>query len=1558
MFVSKVRPIPTLALLLCLAVLSSATPSDAQTVTRRDVPKGDVTGLEMAVEGSLRATPGGRLRWFVTVYEIVKGRNLRPASGVELKALASFHRSKPVTTARSDAGGRASLEFEVPATVDSDFTLVVQARSPKGVKRSFDVQVALTQAFRTELFVQRHRMPPGAEYRVWGRVFNVATNRPATKHEVTLGTRGGGRLVGKRLKRKTNEQGVFEALMTAPKEAGSFRVNARAKEASSASQPVTTLEPEQSRLVVRAVPVPLVAKSGSTIWVDVTVRRPDGRPVSKATLSGLSIPKSKSGKKRVPPVLTDAQGRARVPWAVRSKKELADVSASISALKEGVGVGAGKAHVRVTSLPVLVSWAVEGGALAPGLSNRLIVRATHPDGTPWAKLPVSVSGGRLETASAQTDAAGGAILETTALALDKDAPSNCQGPTLAAANLKLGPHSRAVCLPVDPDATLRVRTAPKVLAGSSFEISLDAIPGVAKRPVAITLLRHTVDERWVPILRTVTQSARSKVQLTLPPDANGPIWIRARPLWGPTLQPVRGGTAMLWAHAAPADALQVTVAASGKVQLASTGKANHSVFAMALSPADGKALVDELQAQRGHRPEISAGDAEWLGFLAAQTRADSAVSSVLRSGTAIALAMPENAVAEGLLRDPWRSRSRFVRGRLGRLMLAVEKHVLESLPDRLHNVAVRGPKGWRFNSEILTVLANEMGIEAVAGLDGNPLGISDLQKMDREFVYDNVARRLTRERLMRLLVGLRQFVNAEELDYQWARRGDPSTWLSALLDWDDPEGEYYLEPEQVYDGWGTPFAIRKAKGGRARFKFLEPIVGYEVVSAGPDGRFGSADDVYDPFARVLKANSLYGEAVGEEALLARLQGVELGRATIAALRDVFEIDPPLWEPSDQQATRQSWGRASPLVRQVKALEAQAVSDTMQSSSAFSAMQSGKAGLSLSLSPDPRRYLVVGGLYSADGSFAMAKAPLKAGAPMLIDAAMPPRLRPNEPLKIPLRVIGLDQAQLLTVDASGGGSIGVEILGDKLVSLKAGESKTIYLRLRASRVGHGTIRLQFKTPEGKLLRSYEHSLPVMWEGSMRAQHSGALTTEPATLTLAMPAKVKPVRSTLVVSAPRDLLGDSGFAAAFARYPEVMAWALTLRGKPLPEPVIAALSRRQIENRAMSTLLRAGASVAWSAMPEEDDTRTARRRAIAGLRELSAPSSLRERSALLVALASGASLLGDAGSKDPVAALVAELRRDGWHAPRTEKNRPTIMARLAAGLLLADSRDMPGKQLYRLASAQLVDGVHGGKTLPGEKGSALDAWIGTLALAIAARQLGEDEMVASLIGSVAPRFYLGMQGNVEPAFWLLAASAYGVFGIDESSTGTATVNGKRHELKFKQGVATLRLPNKSAKVVVSTSAPALARVEARYVRPQIDASDSVLAASIGGEVGHSGDIAALEVLVKNGSREEVARPIVEVLLPSAGSFGSQAIAALSAQPGILRVDAPDDAGMLRIHLGQLDAKQDRRIPLPIQWVGEGKVSGLSLSVYDANSPWKISTKARRTFHLKPAPLETWR
>ena len=131
----------------------------------------------------------------------------------------------------------------------------------------------------------------------------------------------------------------------------------------------------------------------------------------------------------------------------------------------------------------------------------------------------------------------------------------------------------------------------------------------------------------------------------------------------------------------------------------------------------------------------------------------------------------------------------------------------------------------------------------------------------------------------------------------------------------------------------------------------------------------------------------------------------------------------------------------------------------------------------------------------------------------------------------------------------------------------------------------------------------------------------------------------------------------------------------------------------------------------------------------------------------------------------------------------------MARLAAGLLLSDRRDAIGRELFERARATLRADAQGGRILPQED-SAVDAWIGTAALAVAARQLGEDAIAEELARGIARHLYLGLGNDAEASFWLLAASAYGVFGVATPEDVEVAVDGKKHRLKLTQGSAALQ------------------------------------------------------------------------------------------------------------------------------------------------------------------------
>jgi hypothetical protein len=263
------------------------------------------------------------------------------------------------------------------------------------------------------------------------------------------------------------------------------------------------------------------------------------------------------------------------------------------------------------------------------------------------------------------------------------------------------------------------------------------------------------------------------------------------------------------------------------------------------------------------------------------------------------------------------------------------------------------------------------------------------------------------------------------------------------------------------------------------------------------------------------------------------------------------------------------------------------------------------------------------------------------------------------------------------------------------------------------------------------------------------------------------------------------------------------------------------------------------------------------------------------------------------------------------------------------------------------------------LGGEAGQTRDGWMATVALAIAARQLGEHALASELAAAIAPRLYLGTSG-VEGAFWLLAASVYGAFGsASPAAVEVRTSSGPPRRLLLRNGVGVLELGAGGRVAVTSPGPPVLARLEARYLRPVPPSSAAPLLAGLEGDAGHVGETAALELTVESTSASTSAsRPVLEVLLPSAAELTEEGRLSMERAPAVRRVEPPDLQGLLRIHLDPLGPREQLRLPLPVRWFAGGTVRGLSLAVFDAEQPWRISSRPPRTLVLKPRPEEVWR
>lgn len=1606
------------------AFLTSSRDAMGESFTRRPVRGGAVTGIELGIEGAMEVTSGGRLRWLMTLYDIVGHDELRPATGGELRVLVSYRPDEPVAELQTDAYGRAQVEIDVPDDRRSGFNVVVQAVSRAGVQRHFGVQVTTRPPRHVELYVDRDAVAPSERMTFFGRVLTLPGARPLASTEVRLAVADErGRPIQAERTVRTGPAGGFALVLRAPDDVGTLSVTARLDHGESAVASAVVRDVLPPEMVVTAAPERGLTSPGRAVPVDVVVRRADGRPVVGAVISLPGAPDTSRppGAAPEPMIRTNAAGRVRIMWrppAASGTAALEDVTGRVSATHPGLGQAVTEVSVRVVRSAFDVGLAVEGGTLIPGLPGRVFVRVVSADGTAAPEgIPVQFNSELLGEHRAETDASGVAVIEATAEVRPGLAGRDrCGGTTASAITVRVGNGAESAnlerCLPVDPDATIRVRLGSAVVvAGGAVEATLTRAARVARAPTLITLLRRR-GENLEPLYQRVVPSSTSQIELTVPEDVVGEVVVRARPLVGAERQEVRGGSALVWSTPGPRFAVDVTVARPPhQVSVATVGSSDEARRGVVLVLRQGEAEAEELFARlreawdplaRTLTDPSRASGPMLLGLLAARTPRDVAAPAVIRGRDVVTLPAPESPAAEGVLRDPWRARARFVRGRLGLVMRALELYHASCIPDDVSNVGAQEGRGWTFNREVLEAVSSSpvLGASGARALSGAPLTIEDLETLDSSFTFNNMARRITRERLLNVLVALREFVRDNELDLRWGSQGDPALWLPQVVDHLDVEYDPNNDTgsrDLLFDGWGRPMAIRRAAGGRTRFQFLTPLPpGYELVSAGPDGRFGTADDVFDPFARVLASGGVYAEAVAEDDLLARLNGVELGQATIDQLAEVFSVPiDSVLEGAELSVSELSWTDLPELLplRQDLDFFERGWAPMASHGRGITDFQGQGTPLRLSLDDEPRRYSVVTVVWSTSGGIAWDEVELTGGVPLLVEVPRVSRLREGESIDIPVVVARLPEApQQLSIAVESEGDVGASLAGGgetAALQFGPGDVASSLVRLSAGSVGRGAVRIRVSDQSGTTARVVDLPLLIDDGGLLREQvASTAVVGGEGSVPIRVPRGASALSGQLIVTTPNgNTAGDPGLRHWVDHDPALLAWASVLSGREPADSVALELERSVTSNGSVAgsdvALSTACAMVAWAAIPEEQRA-AARNRSRAASWLVRSTSTLNEAT-MLAALASAAGGLPDTGSRgaDVLSAHVGGLRDEVRTLFRSNRRDLGVMARGAGALLLIDRRDTRGRAMFSLAREHLIPGFRGGlvvdlRALEREEAaeaeeeedeaivarppepdprSGAEQLVATAALAIAASQTGEVELARQLGQGLAARAHVAISLGGEPLFWLLAARSYGVFGYGEAPAVTVEIGGEAQQVTLEDGVAVVALdlprPGRDVDVEIETSGGdvmPLVRAVARYSRPQEELSSSALRVSLEGDVGYAGERAALELTVTNGGTTAIQRPTVLLSLPSAAALDLRAIDAISRAPGVVEVRPPDRRGVVELLLSSIEAREERVISLPIPWVGAGEVTGLSVAAFDSERSFELDLTPPRELSVE--------
>ncbi|UJR86143.1 alpha-2-macroglobulin family protein [Sandaracinus amylolyticus] len=1564
-------------LILLVISLCAATVS-AQSAGRTSLRGAEIQGLELGLEGALSAPRGGHLRWLLTAYEVIGTSDLRPGADAGIQLTTALDPSAPMIPMRTDASGRATLELAIPEDAPDAFPVVLRVLS-RGVVRRFELTVRATEPRAIQLWVARAQVPREGRVHAFGRLSEARTGRAIANAEVRLVARDAqDHPLGAPIVVRTDAAGLFAHVFAVRRDVvGQVSIEARAEDAEenvvSARANAFVAEPSAPALLVSIAPERRVIEPGAAIAVDVVARRPDGRPVPNALVELSGFEHDDPGRT----ARTDATGRTRMAWrapAIGGAWSDATIHATVT--REGLGRGDGQASVRVSRVDHVAALAVEGGALIPEIGGRVRVRVVDLEGrAASAGVPVRLSGPRLGAErTATTDASGVATFDV--VLTGSDPSGRCGGDAQAAATIRVGDGARAfereACLPLDVDGTARVRADEvRVRSGATLRLDIARAASVARAPIAVSVLAIGSGVQHAVVAR-VLAAGETRIELPIPEDVAGPLLVRARPIVDG--REVRGGSALVFAEPGAPLAIDAALDASG-LRTASTmpDAITARAWTIALPLDEARTLAqtmrrDALGPLATLRTEpATASPALIAGALSAATPIDVGAPFVLREGRTIPVPTPDDPVAQGLLRDPWRAQSRFLTGRLALVFSAIERQVAAAVPGRIDDVAVQTNARWDFNAQILAALegSGDLGAEGATGLGGEPLTIEQLRRVDPAFTYDRVASRITRERLYRLMIALRRFVQSNGFDLPWARLGDPSTWLRHLPSmWIDGVGQ--IPARELVDAWGRPFVLR-AITGRARFAAWSPLPGWELFSSGSDGVPGNGDDVADPSARVLPSGSPYAEAVGEDALVARLRGAELGRATIELLQHGGVVPVSVGSvPSQPAAAAQQEG-----ARLWNDLPAELDADpeplalrrpTEPGLGAGGRIVTLGERVPLEIDEEPRTWGALVVAFTPEGSVALAEARARLGAPLIVTGAMPARLREGEPVSLSLVVTNASpQDRQLAIAV--GGAAPIEGSAETL-ALAAGTARAVTIDLRGTAIGAGEATIT-------LSESSEPIRTVRWRVAVdagrhpwRVRSATALFREQWQTRLEQPAGATRAVARVVVMHPSALHRDPDLVERREHDAATIAWAATMAGAPIDPDLRARLLSSQQPDGSFTghdpAVATASAIVALSALAEDDDdAASALQRARWALQSTgTGPDDLAAWSQQLVALAAaGVPDPADAeeAELDPVSASAAQLRTRIRRSLRRVPEEPSLLARLAAGLLLADPRDAYGRVMFDRARAAVVEAESGGGLVlrPREaRDSGFEQLSSTLALALAAHQLGESELAVRLVAGALDRDHVIARRGGEPLFWMLAAASYGVLGAGDAPSLALVADGRSHAVEFTNGIAVIPIDAaREIEVSLRRSGPGvhvIARAETVLDQPFRAVDRAPIEVSLDGDPGDAGDVAALELTVR--ARERLPGGVVVELQLPAGVEADDALLDLLRGRGALHVERREPR-FVRVTLPAMERGVAAVLPLPLRWSVHGTLEGLAVVAHPADDPGAITVLAPRALAVAP-------
>jgi len=826
-----------------------------------------------------------------------------PLGGVSVDAAwdpESFGEALATTPAsarvESDKTGHARLSIPMPQG-DEHLLRLLLGLHHGSHGRTQVLTIRRTKAVRAVVHVSDANVVPGSTINAWVRVSRATSDEPLADADVEVSLLEG-TYARARLRTRTDAAGMAPFRVPIPESedpSDRWAIHATARVGEERTTAVQSLSPRDETpgapSLIARFDVPNVRAGDDAPW-SMTLRDGAGTPVAGAPLrywigqNGMQPPDKdaeweKASKQVVTDLRGEAHGKAPAPAVVAPGSET-QLRVVVRGELEGRKLSH-EASVPVARSAASVTLTPEASVLVPGVAQHLFVTVRDGKDQPITGSFDVEADGLKERVS--TDAHGEADLVWRVPA-DVGARRDvgpCAGgvaasvsvrPTSAIVALRAHPEPFVSCLGVDREAHAIVVPDKRVVrAGEKLGVRIMSAPGrgAASGPWSVVVAPHGgATTAWI-------DDGAKGGDVTIPIAEPGPYDILAASPSSNAAARMAHGSVLVLPTTVPHVEAKVVggrLAPGGTVEVDAiltdeSGKPLAGTVTAMLVDLEGGGSLNmllgldtrtRLCAELGVE-EARCNDALFGGADLEPLRRAQLASASTRT--------------EAPLVDPGKTARTAIDEAFSDVLHSLEGAVYEASfdPDRLVDVRRKSPGGFTFNPELLTLTTAAMDKPPLTP-GGEAISLGDLTAVDPQVSYDNVARRVTRYKLFKVLSAVRTFKIAHQLDKDEPALRDPNALVRRLVRTGD------LDKGMLVDPWGGSLQFVKAAG--PGLPFLSTIPGFELRSPGPNGTLGDGDDLRDPFARVVKSGSPYANAMDEDHLVDAKLDMEVADTTVTA----------------------------------------------------------------------------------------------------------------------------------------------------------------------------------------------------------------------------------------------------------------------------------------------------------------------------------------------------------------------------------------------------------------------------------------------------------------------------------------------------------------------------------------------------------------------------------------------------------------------------------------------------------------------------------------------------